>query len=142
MTSAKNGHQSSSHPRKMKAVFWDGKPFSVSLKEIPFPKVLKPGDAVVRLTTAAICGSDLHTYHGVLGGSNVPYQLGHEGVGIVVEVGDAVQALKVGDRVIVPDIIANESFEVEPSLNFDVQLFGEGNLVPGLLGGTQGTHES
>lgn len=88
----------------MKAVFWNGQPFQVEVRDIPIAQVQFETDAVVRLTIAAICGTDLHTFHGVLGSEEVPYQLGHEGVGVVIEVGSAVETVKVGDRVIIPDL--------------------------------------
>jgi threonine dehydrogenase-like Zn-dependent dehydrogenase len=51
---------------KMKTVRWEGKPFSVSAKEVDIPKIIDPLDAIVRLTSSAICGTDLHTYLGRL----------------------------------------------------------------------------
>ena len=88
----------------MRATVWNGVPFQVSVKTVPKPRLLASEDAVVRLTSAAICGSDLHIYHGVLGSSNPGWVLGHEGVGIVQEVGEAVQNVQPGDRVIVSGI--------------------------------------
>lgn len=52
-------------PKNMKAVFWDGKPYHMTVKETPIAAIQTPNDAIVRVTLAAICGSDLHTYHGV-----------------------------------------------------------------------------
>ncbi len=85
----------------MKAVTWQGKR-NVSVKEVPDPKIELPTDAIVKITSTAICGSDLHLYE-VL----APYMksgdiLGHEPMGIVEEVGSATGDLKVGDRVVVP----------------------------------------
>jgi threonine dehydrogenase-like Zn-dependent dehydrogenase len=124
-------------PKTMKAVFWAGQPFEVAVKQTPFPKILQPGDAIVRLTTTSICGSDLHTYHGVQGSPDVPYSMGHEGVGVVVEVGHGVKAVKVGNRVIVPDVAVVGRFDPNPHLNFSSELFGGGSIA-GDLGGTQG----
>lgn len=89
----------------MKALTWQGKR-SVSVEEVPDPVIQEPTDAIVRITSTAICGSDLHLYE-VLG----PYMhkgdvIGHEPMGIVVEVGSAVTNLKVGDRVVIPFGIA------------------------------------
>lgn len=89
----------------MKALTWQGKR-SVSVEEVPDPVIQEPTDAVVRITSTAICGSDLHLYE-VLG----PYMhkgdvIGHEPMGIVVEVGSAVTNLTVGDRVVIPFGIA------------------------------------
>lgn len=71
---------------KMKAVMWEGKPYKMAVREVDRPKIEQEEDAIVRLTTAAICGTDLHIYHGVFGSSKPPWQMGHEGVGVVVEV--------------------------------------------------------
>jgi threonine dehydrogenase-like Zn-dependent dehydrogenase len=89
-------------PETMKATVWNGKPLHVTVESVPKPKLLSSEDAIVRLTSSAICGSDLHIYRGVLGSTNPPWVLGHEGVGIVESVGEAVQNVKRGDRVIVP----------------------------------------
>ena len=85
----------------MKALTWQGKR-SVSVEEVPDPVIQEPTDAIVRITSTAICGSDLHLYE-VLG----PYMhkgdvIGHEPMGIVEEVGSAVTNLRKGDRVVVP----------------------------------------
>lgn len=123
----------------MRAVFWDGKPFEVSVRSMPKPKISNATDAIVRITTAGICGSDLHTYHGLLGGQKVPWVLGHEAIGIVVEVGPALKDVKLGDRVILgfPD---KARFEEEPSLNLSLGLWGFGSDFgdEGPLDGLQG----
>jgi len=85
----------------MKALTWQGKR-SLSVEEVPDPVIQEPTDAIVRVTSTAICGSDLHLYE-VLG----PYMnkgdiIGHEPMGVVVEVGSAVTNLAKGDRVVVP----------------------------------------
>ncbi|MFZ6992910.1 zinc-dependent alcohol dehydrogenase [Curtobacterium sp. RRHDQ66] len=85
----------------MRALTWQGTE-KVSVETVPDPTIHEPTDAIVRITSSAICGSDLHLY-GVLG----PYLdrgdvLGHEPMGIVEAVGSAVTNLKVGDRVVVP----------------------------------------
>ncbi|WP_116204696.1 zinc-dependent alcohol dehydrogenase [Amycolatopsis circi] len=85
----------------MKAVTWHGKR-DVRVDDVPDPKIEEPTDAVVRVTSTGICGSDLHLYE-VLG----PFMtegdiLGHEPMGIVEEVGSGVSSLKPGDRVVVP----------------------------------------
>ncbi|KAH6611923.1 alcohol dehydrogenase GroES-like domain-containing protein [Boeremia exigua] len=86
----------------MRAVVWKGKTGHVSVDNVPRPKLLSSEDAIVRLTSAGICGTDLHIYRGIVGSTNPPWVLGHEGVGIVESVGEAVQNVKPGDRVIVP----------------------------------------
>jgi len=89
----------------MKAVTWHGKR-DVRVDEVPDPEIQEPTDAIIKITSTAICGSDLHLYE-VLG----PYMktgdiLGHEPMGIVQEVGSAVTDIAVGDRVVVPFNIA------------------------------------
>ncbi|MER2133745.1 MAG: zinc-dependent alcohol dehydrogenase [Arthrobacter sp.] len=89
----------------MKAVTWQGKR-KISVEEVPDPVIQEPTDAVIRITSTALCGSDLHLYE-VLG----PYMnagdiVGHEPMGIVEEVGSAVTNLKRGDRVVIPFQIA------------------------------------
>lgn len=89
----------------MKAVCWYGT-HDVRVVEVPDPKILNPRDALIRVTSTAICGSDLHLYNGVIPTMKKGDILGHEFMGEVVEVGDAVQNLSVGDRVVVPFTIA------------------------------------
>ncbi|TQJ38407.1 threonine dehydrogenase-like Zn-dependent dehydrogenase [Arthrobacter sp. SLBN-112] len=89
----------------MKALTWQGKR-SVSVEEVPDPVIQEPTDAIIRITSTAICGSDLHLYE-VLG----PYMhkgdvIGHEPMGIVEEVGSGVTNLRKGDRVVIPFNIA------------------------------------
>src|SRR3954465_3291846 len=85
----------------MKAVAWHGKR-DVRCDTVPDPTIRDPTDAIVRITTTAICGSDLHLYE-VLGPfMNEGDILGHEPMGIVEEVGSAVTELKPGDRVVMP----------------------------------------
>ena len=86
----------------MRAVTWQGKR-SVSVEEVPDPRIEKPTDAIIRVTSTAICGSDLHLYE-VLGPFMQPGDiLGHEAMGVVEEVGpEASSHLAVGDRVVVP----------------------------------------
>ena len=71
-------------------------------KDVPDPKILNRHDAIVRITSTAICGSDLHLYNGFVPTMQKGDILGHEFMGEVVEVGDGVQTLSVGDRVVVP----------------------------------------
>jgi threonine dehydrogenase-like Zn-dependent dehydrogenase len=89
----------------MKAVcFYDKN--EVRVQEVPDPQILRPRDAILRVTTTAICGSDLHLYHGVMPTLKKGDILGHEFMGEVVEVGTEVRTLKKGDRVVVPFTIA------------------------------------
>src|SRR5581483_11441218 len=85
----------------MKAVTWHGKR-DVRVDEVPDPVLEEPTDAIVKVTSSGICGSDLHLYE-VLGPFLDPGDiLGHEPIGIVTEVGSDVTNLSAGDRVVVP----------------------------------------
>ncbi|WP_440063502.1 zinc-dependent alcohol dehydrogenase [Streptosporangium sp. OZ121] len=89
----------------MKATCWMGRN-TVEVREVPDPRILNSRDAVVRITSSAICGSDLHLYDGYIPTMKKGDILGHEFMGEVVEVGPKVSTLKVGDRVVVPFPIA------------------------------------
>ncbi|GAA4360598.1 zinc-dependent alcohol dehydrogenase [Angustibacter luteus] len=86
---------------QMRALTWQGKR-DVQVLEVPDPKILEPTDAIIKVTSTAICGSDLHLYE-VLGSFLAPGDvLGHETMGVVEEVGSQVSQIKPGDRVVVP----------------------------------------
>jgi threonine dehydrogenase-like Zn-dependent dehydrogenase len=89
----------------MKAVCWMGKR-EMDVQEVDDPIILNPGDAIVRITSTAICGSDLHLYNGYMPTMEKGDIMGHEFMGEVVEVGRGVKKLKVGDRVVVPFTIS------------------------------------
>ena len=89
----------------MKAVRYYGKE-DIRVETVPDPKILNPRDAIVKITSTAICGSDLHLYGGFIPTMHKGDILGHEFMGEVVEVGRANSRLKVGDRVVVPFTIA------------------------------------
>jgi threonine dehydrogenase-like Zn-dependent dehydrogenase len=89
----------------MKANCWIGKK-KVRVEEVPDPKILNRRDAIVRVTSTAICGSDLHLYNGFIPSMESGDVLGHEFMGEVVEVGSEVRTLRPGDRVVVPFPIA------------------------------------
>ena len=89
----------------MKATCWMGMQ-KMEVREVPDPQILNQRDCIVKVTSTAICGSDLHLYNGFLPLMEPGDILGHEFMGEVVEVGGAVKNLKVGDRVIVPFPIA------------------------------------
>jgi len=98
--------------RKMKAVRWEGKPFSVSVEEVDIPKIKNPLDAIIRVTSSAICGSDLHVYRG-REKQTPPLTLGHETMGIVEEIGSDITTLKKGDRVLVTPSIEKPTYNGE-----------------------------
>jgi threonine dehydrogenase-like Zn-dependent dehydrogenase len=88
----------------MKAVVFHGIG-DIRLDEVPEPKIQDSTDAIVRLTASAICGTDLHMIRGTFPGMKPGTILGHEGVGIVEEIGSNVRNLRVGDRVVIPSTI-------------------------------------
>ncbi len=78
----------------------------IRLEDRPEPKIKEPTDAIVRLTASAICGTDLHMVRGAVGPMRSGTILGHEGVGIVEEIGSDVRNMNPGDRVVIPSTIA------------------------------------
>ncbi|ODU00545.1 MAG: glutathione-dependent formaldehyde dehydrogenase [Planctomycetes bacterium SCN 63-9] len=89
----------------MKALCWHGKS-DVRVETVPDPKIEDPRDAIIKITTTCICGSDLHLYDGFMPTMEPGDVLGHEPMGIVVETGKEVKNLKKGDRVVVPFTIS------------------------------------
>jgi threonine dehydrogenase-like Zn-dependent dehydrogenase len=89
----------------MKALTYHGSK-DVRVLEVPEPRIQEPDDVVLRVTSTAICGSDLHIYRGKIPLVKDGDILGHEFMGIVEKAGDAVTKIKVGDRVVVPFVIA------------------------------------
>lgn len=89
----------------MKAVCWHGAN-EVRVETVPDPKIINPRDAIVKITSTAICGSDLHLYDGYIPTMEKGDILGHEFMGEVVELGSAVKNVQVGDRVVVPFTIS------------------------------------
>jgi threonine dehydrogenase-like Zn-dependent dehydrogenase len=85
----------------MRAVTWQGKR-DVRVSDVPDPKIEEPTDAIIRVTSTNICGSDLHLYETLTAFMTAGDVLGHEAMGEVVEVGSAVDTLRVGDRIVVP----------------------------------------
>ncbi|MGV3485251.1 MAG: zinc-dependent alcohol dehydrogenase [Planctomycetaceae bacterium] len=89
----------------MKAICWHGTS-DVRLDNVPDPKIADPGDVIIKITATAICGSDLHLYDGFMPTMQAGDVIGHEPMGVVVEVGNAVKKLKKGDRIVVPFTIS------------------------------------
>src|SRR5215210_2323678 len=89
----------------MKALSYRG-PSKLKVASKPDPRIEHQDDIVLRVTRSAICGSDLHLYHGLVPDTRVGATFGHEFAGVVEEVGSSVEHLKVGDRVVVPFNIA------------------------------------
>lgn len=89
----------------MKAVCWHGAN-DVRVENVPDPTILNPRDAIIKITSTAICGSDLHIYDGFIPTMEKGDILGHEFMGEVVDLGSAVKNVKIGDRVVVPFTIS------------------------------------
>src|SRR6186997_1185846 len=89
----------------MRALCWHGKE-DIRCDRVPDPGIEHPRDAIIKVTSTAICGSDLHLYDGYMPGMKSGDILGHEPMGVVVDVGSAVTKLKKGDRVVVPFVMA------------------------------------
>ena len=93
----------------MLAMTYQGKR-RIKIKEKPDPRIEHPNDIILDVTRTAICGSDLHLFHGLIPDTRVGTTFGHEFAGVVAEVGSSVESLKVGDRVVVPFNIACGTF--------------------------------
>lgn len=90
---------------KMKALHYNGA-YKVAVQEIDMPKIEHPDDVIIKVTTAAICGSDLHMYQGRTAAES-GLVFGHENVGIVTETGPGVILLQKGDRIVLPFNVAD-----------------------------------
>jgi threonine dehydrogenase-like Zn-dependent dehydrogenase len=89
----------------MKAITWHGKA-DMRCESVPDPKIEHPRDAIIKVTSCAICGSDLHIYGGLIPSMEKGDVMGHETMGEIVEVGPAIKNLKAGDRVVIAFTIA------------------------------------
>ena len=85
----------------MKALCWFGK-HEIGLRHVKEPKILNPHDAIIKVTTAAICGSDLHLYNGQIPTMEKGDIIGHESMGEVVAIGPQIKNLKIGKKIVVP----------------------------------------
>lgn len=106
----------------MKAVTYQGIK-DVKVKEVADAKLEKNDDILIRVTSTAICGSDLHLVHGMMPNFPEGYVIGHEPMGIVEEIGPDVTKVKVGDRVVIPfNISCGECFFVNMILKVNVTI--------------------
>jgi len=103
----------------MKALCWQGK-HDIRYETVPDPRIEEPRDAIIKVSSCAICGSDLHLFDGFMPGMEEGDVLGHEFMGEVVEVGSGNRKLKVGDRVVVPFTICCGECEQCQRGNFSV----------------------
>src|SRR5215204_4376547 len=85
----------------MKALVWHGKE-DIRYERVPDPRIEQPTDAIIKVTSCAICGSDLHLFNNFMPGMKKGDVLGHETMGVVIEVGKSVKKLGVGERVVIP----------------------------------------
>ncbi|KAH6661942.1 hypothetical protein F5X68DRAFT_178450 [Plectosphaerella plurivora] len=113
----------------MRGVVYSSVPYQVTVETLPVPVIINQTDAVVRITTSGICGSDLHSYRGVIGNGATTYTMGHEAIGVVEDIGTAVSALSVGDYVIISDTASHGDWQMEPEF---VEYFGAGGGLDGL----------
>src|SRR5579884_3945774 len=81
-------------------------PYRLRVRDKREPTIEHPNDVVLRVTRTAICGSDLHLFHGLVPDTRIGCTFGHEFAGVVEAVGSSVESLKVGDRVVVPFNVA------------------------------------
>ncbi|MEB2271864.1 MULTISPECIES: zinc-dependent alcohol dehydrogenase [Bacillus] len=126
----------------MKAVTYQGIK-NVEVKEVEDPKIQKPDDMIIKVTSTAICGSDLHLIHGMIPNLQENYVIGHEPMGIVEEVGPEVTKLKKGDRVIIPfNIACGECFYCQNHLESQCDNSNENGDMGGYFGyaGITGGH--
>ena len=118
----------------MKAVTFQGIK-DVKVKEVPSPKIEKADDIVIKVTTSAICGSDLHLIHGMIPNFPEDYIIGHEPMGIVEEVGPDVTKLKKGDRVIIPfNVACGECFFCKNQLESQCDNSNDNGEIGGFFG--------
>jgi threonine dehydrogenase-like Zn-dependent dehydrogenase len=119
----------------MRALVYEG-PYRVRVRDKPDPRLEHPGDAILRVTRAAICGSDLHLFHGFVPDTRVGTTFGHEFTGVVEEVGSGVRNLQAGDRVVVPfNISCGTCFYCERGLFGDCEATNPMNdLASGVFG--------
>ncbi|KAJ5152742.1 uncharacterized protein N7482_009220 [Penicillium canariense] len=96
----------------MQGVIWSGNPLQVNVSTLPVPQIIDPTDAIVKVSLSAICSADIRTYNGAYEEKEVPWVMGHEALGIVVEVGDSVTSFAVGDKVVVPDQVSGGLFDL------------------------------
>ncbi|KAF3402045.1 hypothetical protein F1880_009783 [Penicillium rolfsii] len=91
----------------MQAVTWSGNPLQINVSSLPTPQILDPTDVIIKVSLSGIGSADIHTYNGVYENKEVPWVMGHEALGIIVDVGVSVTSFSIGDKVVVPDQVLN-----------------------------------
>jgi threonine dehydrogenase-like Zn-dependent dehydrogenase len=114
----------------MQGVIYNGIPHQVSVVELPKPTLEASTDAIVAITIAGICGTDLHMYHGFRGQGDW-WGMGHEALGRISEIGSGVSSLAVGDYVVIPDNVDSGRLDMAPPA---LEVFGVGRGLGGLQG--------
>jgi threonine dehydrogenase-like Zn-dependent dehydrogenase len=125
----------------MKGIVLRG-PYEIeAVSDLPFPEILEPRDSVIRITRAAICGTDLAPYRGDIPNFRLNTVMGHEFTGVVEELGSMVKNFRIGDRVLASDIIAcGECWFCRKGWHYqcqNVSLFGYGTVVGSYFPGGQ-----
>lgn len=109
----------------MLGVMYNGVPGQMLVENITMPTIISQTDAIVRITMSALCGSDLHVYRGYQGGTP-PWNMGHEAVGYISDIGSAVSSFQVGDYVIIPDAVSHGQLEMQQK---DYDYYGNGATI-------------
>lgn len=119
----------------MRGVMWEGVLQNVAIRDLPVPNITSPTDALVRVRYAGICGTDIHITNGYSPRQDAAWSLGHEAMGIVEYIGNAVNEVSVGDYVVVPDGVHTASFGMVPEEMewYATQLGGAQCKSPGVL---------
>ncbi|WP_242339260.1 MULTISPECIES: zinc-dependent alcohol dehydrogenase [Anaeromyxobacter] len=119
----------------MRALVYEG-PYRVRVRDKPAPRIEHPDDVILRVTRAAICGSDLHLFHGMVPDTRVGTTFGHEFTGVVEEIGSSVRGVRAGDRLVVPfNISCGTCFYCERGLYGDCESSNPMNdLASGVFG--------
>jgi S-(hydroxymethyl)glutathione dehydrogenase/alcohol dehydrogenase len=118
----------------MKAVTYQGVKH-IAVKDVPDPKIEKPDDMIIRVTSSAICGSDLHLLHAMIPNLPENYVIGHEPMGVVEEIGPGVTKLKKGDRVVIPfNVSCGECFFCKNQLESQCDNSNPNGDMGGFLG--------
>ncbi|KAM6529135.1 hypothetical protein FALCPG4_007284 [Fusarium falciforme] len=109
----------------MRAIVQLGQAYNVTIIDLPVPTLVDPTDAIVKINASAICSTDLHTFHMGIGSQDQPYLLGHKAIWHIIEVGNAIKHVSMGDYMVIPDVIDDGRY------SFDY-------MVPRSYGGLQG----